>query len=344
MTQLTSKCTIKDVAARANVSIGTVSRVINGNPTVSREIVGRVTSAIVELGFKPNAAARSMRSNATKTIAFVVSDISNPLFAKIANSVERILKDYGFFVIFASTGNNRDREIKLMTLLDVGRVDAILLTVSDENDPEILMGIRSSRLPIILLDREIDMGLDAVFSDHRSGMRKAVQYLWRLNHRRIALITGSSCERPGRERLAGFMEAHADLGAKSNPDLVRSGSLSEEFGFQETYDLLAHADRPTAIIAGGNRLVAGAIRAIRQLKLRIPDDVSLIGCDETDLSNLIDPPLTVIARDMEALGRAAGLILLRRLSNGAELKPAKVVLPTEFIVRGSCADLTGDGA
>jgi len=334
-----SKITIKDVASHANVSLGTVSRVLNGNATVNRDIAHRVSAAIVDLGFTPNAAARSMRSNTTRTVAFIVSDISNPLYARIVKSAEQVLNEKGYFVLVGSTGHSHERELKLISLLRTGRVDASLLAISDESDPAIVEAIGESEVPIVLLDREMALPLDSVLSDHRSGMRKAVAHLWQLNHRRIALIAGGEKERPGRERLAGFLEGHRALGAEADPKLTRSGNMSEEFGFQETYDLLMQAEPPTAIIAGSNRLLAGAIRAIRQLKVRIPDDISLIGCDDTDLSNLLDPPVTVISRDMDAIGRAAGLTLLRRLSDPSGLAPTKVLLPTDFIVRESCVDL-----
>lgn len=337
MGQNTSRFTIKDVAARAGVSLGTVSRVINGNKKVSIKNTAKVQEAMRDLSFVPNAAAQSMRLNQTKAIAFVVSDISNPLFGKIAKAAERVMKDKGYFFIFSSTDQDIEQERRLLKLFDAGRVDAMMLTLSDEHDPESLELISRSSIPCVMLDREIGQTVDAILSDHQSGMRRALDYLVGIGHSRISLITGSESERPGRERITGYKVALINNGLPFDPELLQIGNLSEDFGYRASHRLLRMADRPTAIIAGGNRILTGVIRAYRELGLRIPDDLSIIGCDETELSALIEPPMTLISRNIEQIGRAAGELLINRLEGRAEDEVSRIMFPTELVVRSSCA-------
>jgi LacI family transcriptional regulator len=189
-------------------------------------------------------------------------------------------------------------------------------------------------VPIIMIDRDVPSDLHAsiVRNDHRAGMRAAIDHLLSLGHRRIALITGALDLWPVRERIAGMADAVA---ARGGPDetLSRVGSLSAEHGERSTEALLAMGPRPTAIVAGGNQVLAGCVRALVRHGIRIPDEMSLVTCDEVDLSELHQPPIASVARDTLLLGRTAAELVMERLAGG---EPRTVLLPTTFTPRPSC--------
>jgi LacI family transcriptional regulator len=330
--------TIKDVAKLADCSLGTVSRVVNGSPSVSEKTQIRVRKAMEQLNYKPNAVARSMRTQKTQAVGFIVNEISNPLFSHIATAAEELLMDRQQLLVLGNTSNDPARELELIRSLDGRQVDGFIIAVSDEKNKDVFNALSHLSVPVVLLDRELDKPFDAVLSDHATGIETAVSYLVELGHRSIALITGGDQTRPGRERLIGYKKACSKHGIPYSKTLVRTGFMSAQFGYEEACNLFSGEDRPTAIIAGGNQILVGVMRAIKLFKLSVPEDISLIACDETELSELADPAITVISRDLKELGRTAAQMLARRL--GEQDGPAatrKIVLPTELIVRSSCS-------
>jgi LacI family transcriptional regulator len=189
----------------------------------------------------------------------------------------------------------------------------------------------------VLLDRELPLDIDAVHTDHASGLRQATSYLLGLGHRRISIITAGPDIRPGRERVRGFVEAFAKAGLVAPPDLIRSQSLSVDFGFREASALLQMRNRPTAIIAAGNRILVGVLRAIQQQQVAIPRDLSLIACDRSDVALLYPGPITLIDRPVEEIGRTAAQLLLERLGGHGDRPAQRIQFPTHLILGGSCS-------
>jgi LacI family transcriptional regulator len=215
------------------------------------------------------------------------------------------------------------------------RVDGMILSLASERHDATLDQLGHVDVPIVVIDRDLPptLGASIVRSDHRTGMQAAVRHLVELGHRRIALITGSVELWAVRERIAGMADAIRSSGiADETVSLV--GSLSAEHGQLSTQHLLATTPRPTAIIAGGNQVLAGCLRALGQHRLDIPGDISLVTCDEVDLSALHSPPIASVSRDTLELGRSAAELLLERL-DGSE--PRTVLLPTTFTPNASCA-------
>ena len=330
--------TIKDVAKLAGCSLGTVSRVVNGSASVTEKTQIRVRKAMERLNYKPNAIARSMRTQKTQAVGFIVNEISNPLFSHIATAAEELLMDRQQLLVLGNTSNNPVRELELIRSLDGRQVDGFIIAVSDEKNKDVLEALSHLSVPVVLLDRELDQPFDAVLSDHAAGVETAVSYLVELGHSRIALITGGDQTRPGRERLAGYKKACTKFGIPDDRNLVRTGFMSAQFGYEEACGLLSDENRPTAIIAGGNQIFVGVMRAIKLFRLSVPEEISLVACDETELSELADPAITVISRDLNELGRTAAQLLARRMGEqGDNAATRKIVLPTELIVRGSCS-------
>jgi LacI family transcriptional regulator len=328
--------TIRDVALAARVAVGTVSRVLNGHKSVSEDVRRRVMKAVSKLRYEPDRVAQSMRLGITRTVALAVRDITMPGFGSIVNAAEEVLRGEGYTLLLAITDERKEREIDLIRIFLQRRVDAIIMTTSNEEDAELRRHIRQLTIPVVLLDRDLPSEVDSVTIDHRRGIRTATDYLLGLGHTRIALLTGRASMRPARERIAGFEEALA-AAKRSHEAVVRTGGFSAEFGFRETSTLLSNSKPPSAIIAGGMAMLAGVLRAVRVHGLLVPDDISVVAGADTDLAALTTPSVTAVQWSGADEGRLAVQLLLERL-RGERSGPARhIMLGTELVTRGSCA-------
>lgn len=331
-----SNPTMKEVAARAGVALSSVSRVLNNHPDVSDRMRAQVLEAIDALGYEPNLVASSLRRGSTNTIGFVVSDISNPLFADLTKGAGNRLQDAGYSVVLTNAESNPDRDEDMIRLLRWRRVDGLITSLADEHRQGTIDELRRLEVPIVLLDRQVDALPEAsvISADHAEGMAEATEHLLELGHRRIALISGSRHIRPPEERLAGFKKAFRRHKIQYPKDLLRLGSFSPAFGEQVTEGLLALPNPPTAIIAGGNLLLTGVLRALRKAGRRVGKDISLISCDDVALAELHSPPITVITRDTVRMGELAAELMLERLASPDA--PARIErVPTSLVVRKS---------
>jgi LacI family transcriptional regulator len=327
--------TINDVARRADVSNMTVSRVVTGNGYVSAKTRKRVEAAIEELGYQPNAAAKSMRTKSTQSIGFILPDLANTAHALVAQTAEGLLAQQGYRMILGSTGYSAEREAQFFSSSQQNTVDGVIAVITDETQTSIHDLIQKSRVPIVVLDRDLPFPVDTVYSEDRSCIRDVVQYLARLGHKRIALMTCPLKARPGRLRYQAFNEALEEMGLDPDPSLVRLRHQISSNGYQATLELLKTPRAPTALIVAADQLTFGALRAIKELGLRIPQDISLVGSDEGFISSVVNPPLTVIWRDMQQVGTHAANMLLARLAD--ESQPAlAATVRSEVILRQSC--------
>ena len=327
------RASMREVAELADVAISSVSRVLSGHPDVSADMRDRVLAAVEQLEYEPDFLAQSLRRGATLSVGYVVGDISNPLIATITSGAESELRSAGYSMLLMNSENEADLDTAHIRFFLARRVDGMILSLASERHPDTLEVLRQVDVPLVMIDRDVpaDLNASVVRNDHRVGMRTAVEHLVDLGHRRIALITGGLDLWPVRERIAGMAEAVAGRGLQDET-ISLIGSLSAEHGDRSTEQLLAMRPRPTAIVAGGNQVLAGCIRAFSRHGIAVPEDISLVTCDEVDLSELHSPPISSVARDTLLLGRTAAELLLERL-DGAE--PRTVLLPTEFRQRGS---------
>lgn len=331
--------TAHDVAKAAGVSTGTVSRVINAHPAVAKDVRQKVLTAIQALGWQPNAVARSMRTASTRTIGCIFSDVRNPLYANIIQGAEQAFAESGYTLMVASSGGDSSREAKLIQLFASRRADGLILSNADEEDPDIAAAIKASGLPTVLVERDLPIEAYSVGTDHRSGMRRAVEYLFSLGHERIALITGGQRTRAGRERVGGYVDAYKQAGKTPRSEMLRLESLSSDYAFSETQALLGMKSPPTAIIAGGNLMLAGVLRATQMVGVKIPRDLSIICSGDTELAELATPPVTAIRWDLGAVGREAAKLLMGRLVGSLPLDSVRIEVPNEIVLRKSCAPL-----
>jgi LacI family transcriptional regulator len=325
---------MREVAELANVAISSVSRVLSNHPDVSPAMRARVLAAVRQLEYEPDFLAQSLRRGATLSVGFVVGDISNPLMADIVSGAESELRGAGYSILLMNSENDPSLDVAHVRFFLSRRVDGLILSLASERDPRTLELLRAVDVPIVVVDRDVppDVRASAVLSDHNAGMTAAVNYLLDAGHRRIALIAGSLDVRPGHVRVAALREAVA-LRGLPNAGVIVSGSFTVDHGQAATHELLDLPIPPTAIISGSNQILVGCLRALRQRRLRVGRDISLVTCDDVPLVELYEPPIASISRDSVDLGRQAARLLLRRLHEGI---PQEIVItPTVFRPRSS---------
>jgi len=292
----------------------------------------RVMAVVQELGYEPNLLASSLRRGSTMTVAFVVRDISSPLFSEIVLGAETHLRESGYTMLLTNSEGSSELDVAHINLFRRRRVDGLLLSLSDESDPSTLDEISRLHVPYVLIDREIPNSPDAsaVLCDHAAGVEQVTEHLHALGHRRIALVAGPLRVRPSRELQRGFEVACARLGLEP---VVETGEFSGEFGQDATMRVLSASPRPTAIISGFNQILPGVLRAIGAHGLRIPADVSLVTFDDVPMLEFVDPPIATVSRDPLVIGREAARLLLGRIAGEP---PTATHIPTHFNARESC--------
>jgi len=329
--------TIADVARRARVSTATVSRVLTRYPHVSDHTRRRVEAALQYLRYEPNRIARSLRARATHTIGLIIRDAANTKFGLIAKAAQQVANARGYYVLVGSSDRSADRERESIDLLLQLRVDGLVLYVADERVNH-LANRKRLDIPVVLVESTLPgYAFDEVCSDNVGGARAATEHLLGLGHRRIALLHGPRDIRPLRERRQGYLEAYAAAGVRPDPALIVETGTREEDAAEHTTRLMTGAAPPTAIFAASSALTIGVLQAIRAQRLRVPETLSVIGFDDTDVTALVDPPLTVVTRDLHLLGATAVETLMERLADGPRGPAKRIVLPATLHVRESCA-------
>lgn len=323
--------TIRDVALRANVALSSVSRVLSGHSDVSPSMRKRVEAAAAELGYEPDFLAQSLRSGHTRTIGFVMRDISNPLFANIARRSEQELRRSGYSMIITSSDGDVKVEAENLHLLRRRKVDGVIVSLVSETAEQTVAALRDFSVPVVLLDREVEgLRAGAVLSDHYSGVRAATEALLARGHTHVALVTGSLDVRSSRERLRALRDAHSQAGRQVDERLTVFGTFDPDFAKAEVTRLLTRTPRPTAVLAGGIGPTIGAARAVRQLRLSLGDDVTIVALDEWPGFDALAPAMPSVFRDSDELGTASARLLLDMLEGG---DPRVETIDTVYVPR-----------
>ncbi|MGE0151603.1 MAG: LacI family DNA-binding transcriptional regulator [Reyranellaceae bacterium] len=328
--------TIRDVAKLAGVSVGTVSRVMNGEPSVNDKISKTVLEQIRKLGYVPNPIAQGMRNHSTRMIGCIIRDISVPAMAALVKTAQQVLQHNNYLLLVLNHENDRENELHIARVLESRLVDGLIWMVSSETDPRFQKFLADLSMPAVLVDRTTIGKADSVMVDHYNGVTKATDYLLTMGHRRIALISTPTDVYSGREKLRAFSSAYHALGLKVSENLVRTQSALPEYGYRETLKILSEDRPPTAIISGAMGMLPGVLRALRARSVRVPNDISLISICDSDLGELSSPPITTVRWDLSELGRIAAELLLDRIQGRITGNPKNILLPTEFLVRQSC--------
>lgn len=326
--------TIHDVAARAGVSTATVSRFLRGHRVRAAEAI---QAAIDELHYRPSVTAQSLKSGRTRTIGVVVPDITNPYFAAVVKGMECATHDRGYRILLANSDESGDREDELLADM-VHRVDGVILAPATEQDRTPLQ-MRDAGVPVVFVDRDLIGGehFDSVLVNNHEGGGQAARHLLSLGHTRIAAINGGQDTTPGRGRREGFVAALEAGGVRMPDEYDLIGDFREESGHQLTLGLLALRRPPTALFTANNLMTLGALKALHDMRVDVPGQISLVGFDDLDTGPLLRPPLTVVDRPMVEQGVLAMRLLLQRLGEdaGTDRTPRRVVLDTQLIERGS---------
>lgn len=333
--------TIKDVAQRAGVSIGTVSNVLANSRSVNSQLRARVEEAIRELQYQPNHTARSLASRSTKTIGVVITDITNPFFPLLVRGAEAVAMQHGYTLTIQNTDDRLDRETDCISMLRSRGVDGMLLVCAPNltGDVQHLHAAREAGLRIVCLDRvPAGFDCDAVVADNEKGASLCIRHLHLLGHRHIGAVLGPQGLQNSAERTSGYRKALRECGLEWDARLEREGDFRLEAGYLLTKDLLLSAHPPTAIFAANCMMGLGALKAIQSCGLSCPQHVSLTVYDDYPGADIFRPTLTVVAQPAYEIGRLGTERLIARLQ-GTEASPASCVqiLAPDLIVRESTA-------
>ncbi|MCA0320290.1 MAG: LacI family transcriptional regulator [Proteobacteria bacterium] len=329
--------TIRDVARLANVSMATVSNALNSADRVSEELRARVQAAVDKLGYAPHPAARSLRKRTSGLLGLVVGDITNPFFSDLFAAVEDAAAARGHLVLLCNSSEKVEREEAHLKMLRSQRIDGLILAPTGAVSMNRAALLAQLEVPVVLVDRAMDgLGYDAVVLDNRRAAFEATSHLVAAGHRRIALINGPDVVRTAADRLAGYREALLAAGIAFDPGLVRDAGFQEAPACRAAVDLLRADVPPTAIFATNNLMTLGTIRALADLGLKCPEDVSIVGIDDLPWADSVSPRLTAVAQPVRAIGETALNILLDRVT-GSRLGPGTVtVMAPRLIIRRSC--------
>lgn len=327
--------TIYDVAREAGVSMATVSRVVNNNPNVKPQTRKKVFEAIERLGYRPNAVARGLASKKTTTVGVVIPDISNANFAEVARGIEDIANMYHYNIILCNADKRKEKEIRVINTLLEKQVDGLLFmggTVTDEH----LQAFQTANVPIVLCGTTDEKEqMPAVDIDHERAAFDAVKLLIEQGHRSIGMISGTLHDpNNGYSRYQGYKRALENSSIAFNEDLVRIGNYRYESGVEAMKYFLQLIERPSAIFAATDEMAIGAIHAIQDEGMSVPDDISVISVDNSRMASMVRPLLTTVAQPMYDIG-AVSMRLLTKLMNKENVDIAKIVLPHELILRKS---------
>jgi LacI family transcriptional regulator len=326
---------MRDVATRAGVGLGTVSRVINGTGSVSEETAERVRAAIGEIGFRRNELARSLRPGQnSRTLGLLLGDLTNPFYASIAKAAVEIAGRAGYAVLVSTADEDPGAESRAIEEL-LGRRVAGLVIVPGQSDHSYLERLmRHEQVPVVFADRPATaagLDTDVVLADNEGGAHRATQHLLAHGHRRIAALVAPSYYTTGR-RLRGYRRALREAGLPAEENLVvtlRRGATEDAAG--ATHRLLGSANPPSAVFSTTSFTTEGVLRAARQLRR----GVALVGFDDFRMADLLPVPVTVVASDAVELGRRAAELLLERIGGQQDGPGRRVVLPVRLVARGS---------
>ncbi|WP_159881084.1 LacI family DNA-binding transcriptional regulator [Paenibacillus puerhi] len=332
--------TIYDIAKKANVSPMTVSRVINNSPSIKESTRLKVEEAIRELEYIPNKPARSLTSKETKLVSLVIPDISNPFFTNIARGAEDKALQLGYQLLLGNTDENKEKEAMYIDMLMSTGVDGALIVPASDDSAANMKKLAKRRTPFVYVDRTVDsVPADSVTGDNLNTTRQLVQHLIELGHERICLINGPGYLSNARERAQAFRDTLILSGIQPNPAYMiethfKQDNLDEIIS---KFISLQHDERPTAIVAANNFIGVNALRALRSLGIRVPEDISVTCFDDPDIIPDYNPFLTIAKQPAYDMGYIGMQLLIERIQNEAPATTRRIVLPAELKVRASTA-------
>ena len=335
----TTKPTMNEVAKYADVSVATVSRVINGNHPVSPDLEKRVRKAMKALHYHPSSLARSLKMQQSGLVGILVPLLEHPAYSRMASGIEKTLFDNGYRGLICNSEENEARESEYIEMLLRQRIDGIIINTSARH-PAYLMELQQNNIPIVLFDRTVQgVNCHQVFCDNSLGGYTGVQHLIDLGHKRIGIIAAPMYPEPIVRRLQGVKQALLDFQADDDPQLIQTGDTQLfDMGYEAGKKLLKLKHPPTAIFALTDVTAVGVIHAAIEMNIPVPEGLSVLGYDDLPIASYIVPALTTVAQPLLEMGQTAAKLLIQSIDN-PDFEPQKAVLPTNLVVRHSTQPL-----
>lgn len=330
--------TIKDVAKLAGVAVGTVSRYMNGAEIKENNRI-RIVEAIKTLDFKPNQIARTLKTNKTHTIGVIIPGLSDIYSTTIVKSIEEELYNKGYNIFVCDSMGKAELEIEKVNILLDKMIDGLIIYPCNE-DISYFKNLREKQVPIVTLDTKVKgYECDQVLTDNINATYAVTEWLINNNHKRIAIITGGSRSFTAMERLKGYERAFEDYGFKLENKYIKANDFSEDTGFGAIMEFMSLNEPPTAVIACNYYTTIGAVKAIYELNIKVPEQLSLVGFDNIGISEIARPALSIVVQPMDDIGKTAALLLLKRIQGDYTDFPTVNRLKTNFILKDSTKKL-----
>lgn len=312
--------TIKDVAREAGVSVATVSRVLNDNYPVHVDTRKQVMTAIEKLNYQRNAVARGLKKKETFLIGLVAPDISNPFYMEIAKGIESVVSEKGYSLIFSSTDEDPKKEAQMLSMLHGRQVDAVILA-SRATDKEVINQFINDGMTIVMIDTRIEgVEADLIIENCYDAALKALEYGVQKGHRKIAMINGILTVSPGKSRYQAYQDVLSKYSIPLDPRYVVNGDFKRDISYVNVKKMLEdnREDLPTLVFSANNYMTEGLLMAMRELNLKVGEDISILSFGDITVPGLIDRRLTVVEQNSSQIGRNAGTLLMNRLMNVTE--------------------------
>jgi len=335
---MAERITLKDVAKEAGVSPTIVSRVLNNYGSFSEETKSKVLKAVKKLNYKPDTIAQSLRTKHTKAIGVIISDVVTFFFTNLVRGIEDVASQSNYSVILCNSDEDLIKEREYLSALYERGVDGLIISPSPGND-SYLKKLARGGIPLVLVDRRIrGLKVPTVTVDNEAGAYEAVSYLINLGHKRIGIITGLKGVTTSEERLAGYKKALKENHLPEDPELIKSGEYRREKAKEVTEEFLKMKNPPTALFVSNEPMTNGALLALRENKVKIPEEMSIIGFDDPVWAPITNPSLTCVSQPSYSIGTLACQSLLKEIKGTIRSKtpPEDIVLKPKLVTRESC--------
>lgn len=332
---------IQKVADRAGVSIATVSRTFADPPSVSHALRVRVLEAAQLLNYRPSRAARTLRVGTSRTVGVVIPDLQNPFFTGVVRGIDIVLQAAGYTLLLSNADEDAARERNILETLQAEGVAGIIFVPINDSRGKYNHSL-SPPIHTVAVDRlASNLDADLVTVDNVEGTRTGVAHLLAIGHRDVALLNGPSRHSTAIDREQGYRQALAAAGLPLRPELIYRGDFREGGGYDGMKTLLALRRRPRAVFVANNLMTLGALRALHEARIRIPDEVALVGFDDVPWATSLNPPLTAVSQPSQEIGSAAADLLLDRIAN-PERAVRHLILRAQLVIRASCGASRGN--
>jgi LacI family transcriptional regulator len=329
------RSTLKEVAKFAGVSTATVSNAINGTKYVSEEVKNKIFHAVKELNYQPNIVAKSLRVQESRIIGVVISDISNSFFSNIVLGIEEELAKSNYSILLCNTDSSVEKERMYMEMLIRQRVDGLIVS-SSGNTGEYYRSLDKTGVPIVFLNRlPAFMTSDVIMTNNIFGGYSATEHLIKHGYKNIAIISGPFSISTGKDRLTGYLRALEDYNLRKYDCLIKEGSFSIQSGYDRMQELMEQDVKPDAVFISNNSMTLGAYKYLKKAGMKIPNQIAVVGFDDSDWADIVDPPLTTILQPAYELGKKAANVTLSRINKEAT-QCGIVYMDTSLITRQSC--------